>query len=389
MMAETLLEAKDIEVIKGQQPILQVPQWRINGGQTLGIIGPNGAGKSTLLRVLGLIEAPTRGELYWKGEAIGTGPRDGWLGLRRKMATVFQETLLLNTTVYDNVAVGLRFRRLKEAEIRVRVNHWLERLGIAHLARRKAHTLSGGEARRVSLARAWVLDPEIIFLDEPFSDLDRSSRAGLISDLAQLIAKSRTSVVLVTHDFADLPGLVDRVLVLMGGTIRQEGRVREVLGAPTSLEVASFVGVENLIPGQVVEFAAGNPHGRMIISPATAPAIKLASTGLVDREGCFRAGTQVTLCVRSQDVALAPRKGVSNVQAGNGPSGNRVAGTIRRLIPAGGGYRAEIDCGFPLVAWISWTQRDEYGLEVEDQVWCSFSPACLHVIPASSGPASN
>lgn len=379
-MAEMLLEAKEIRVVKGRREILYIPWLKIEAGQTLGIIGPNGAGKSTLLRVLGLIEPPTQGRLYWKGEVVGPANRGDWLRLRRRMATVFQETLLLNDTVYDNVALGLRFRGLKEDEVRTRVNEWLGRLGITHLARRKAHALSGGEARRVSLARAWVLAPEIIFLDEPFSNLDKSSRTVLLSDLAELIGKRQTTVVLVTHDFADLPGLVDRVLVLMHGTIYQEGTVREVLTAPASVEVASFVGIDNLIPGLVLEVMNSNPHRRFLVAPVTAPAAKLVSLDLSDQGRRAETGTKVTLCLRSQDVSLVPWHEAYRSQDATKPDTNRITGVISRLVPTEGGYRVEVDCGFPLVAWVSWTQRDEYCLQPGDRVLCSFSSSCLHIL---------
>nr|NIM18741.1 ATP-binding cassette domain-containing protein [Candidatus Latescibacterota bacterium]NIM66183.1 ATP-binding cassette domain-containing protein [Candidatus Latescibacterota bacterium]NIT01279.1 ATP-binding cassette domain-containing protein [Candidatus Latescibacterota bacterium]NIT38779.1 ATP-binding cassette domain-containing protein [Candidatus Latescibacterota bacterium] len=144
-MAEALLAVEDIEIHYGSASVLKIPSLAVLPGEVLALIGPNGAGKSTLIRVIGLLERPERGQIYFRG--VEVAHRDA-PALRKRIATVFQEPLLLNSTVYENAALGLKLRGLEREAIERRVQPWLERLGISHLVRRRARSLSGGEAQR-------------------------------------------------------------------------------------------------------------------------------------------------------------------------------------------------------------------------------------------------
>ncbi|MBE3580889.1 MAG: ABC transporter ATP-binding protein [Thermoanaerobacteraceae bacterium] len=221
------LRAEGIKVVKGRLQVLAVDEFDIAPGEIWGIIGPNGAGKSTLLHVLSLLERPDEGTVYFDGRPVNWR-RQEIMKLRRQLAVVFQEPLLLNTTVYQNVALGLRFRGVKGPEMGRRVQKWLEILGIAHLALRKPWELSGGEARRVSLARALVLEPQVLLLDEPFVALDAPTRAALLVELRRLLQARGITALFVTHDFTELPLLADRVAVLLEGRIVQTGRPRDI-----------------------------------------------------------------------------------------------------------------------------------------------------------------
>ncbi|GFN21741.1 ABC transporter ATP-binding protein [Thermanaeromonas sp. C210] len=221
------LRAEGIKVVKGRLQVLAVDEFDIAPGEIWGIIGPNGAGKSTLLHVLSLLERPDEGTVYFDGRPVNWR-RQEIMKLRRQLAVVFQEPLLLNTTVYQNVALGLRFRGVKGPEMGRRVQKWLEILGIAHLALRKPWELSGGEARRVSLARALVLEPQVLLLDEPFVALDAPTRAALMVELRRLLQARGITALFVTHDFTELPLLADRVAVLLEGRIVQTGRPRDI-----------------------------------------------------------------------------------------------------------------------------------------------------------------
>ena len=151
-----LITLRNVQVRRGDHLLLDVPSLDLERGELLGVLGPNGSGKSTLASVLALLERPARGEVVFDSKPVDW--RGDILALRRRTAMVLQEPLLFDTTVFDNVCYRLRFRRCPTAELRSRVESWLERLGVAHLAGRSARTLSGGEAQRTSLARALVLD---------------------------------------------------------------------------------------------------------------------------------------------------------------------------------------------------------------------------------------
>ncbi|MBI2321902.1 MAG: ATP-binding cassette domain-containing protein [Chloroflexi bacterium] len=232
------LEVADLRVERAGRAILAVPRLAVEAGEVLAVLGPNGAGKSTLLRCLALLERPTAGAIRFLGRELSW--RDA-VTYRRRTATLFQEPLLLDTTVEQNVATGLRLRGVVGKEITRRVGVWLERLGITLLARRAAHTLSSGEARRVSLARALVLDPEVLFLDEPFAALDVPARAAFARELAALLDAQRTTTVLVTHDRAEVQALADRVAVLLAGEIVELGAVERVFAEPRDPRAAAFL----------------------------------------------------------------------------------------------------------------------------------------------------
>jgi tungstate transport system ATP-binding protein len=149
--------------------VLEIEQLEVQTGEVLAIVGPNGAGKSTLFLALARLLKTQGGEIFFDGRSLG---ELNLLSYRRKIALVLQEALLLDASVKENVALGLKFRGLPTHEIEQRVSLWLKRLNIAHLEERPARRLSGGEAQRVSLARAFVLQPELLLLDEPFTSLD-------------------------------------------------------------------------------------------------------------------------------------------------------------------------------------------------------------------------
>lgn len=180
-----VLLIRDLEVRRGGVAVLDIPEFCIREGEVLSLIGPNGAGKSTLLLVLACLLPRRRGALSFRGDAVEAG--NGLLEYRRRIAMVFQEPLLFDGTVESNVASGLKLRGADRDVIRRTVTECMERFGIGHLTGRHARKLSGGEAQRTSLARAFAVEPEIIFLDEPFSSLDPPTREGLMDDLQRIL----------------------------------------------------------------------------------------------------------------------------------------------------------------------------------------------------------
>jgi tungstate transport system ATP-binding protein len=233
-----LVSLRGIQVQRERRLILEIPELDIARRGVLGVIGPNGAGKSTLALVLAFLERPAQGELQFAGVKVDW--RADVLALRRRTAMVLQEPLLFDSSVFNNVATGLRFRGAPREEIRERVHIWLERLGIGHLAGRSARTLSGGEAQRASLARALVLEPELLILDEPFRAVDPPTREELMADALPLLRDSRATV-LISHDHDESFALSDYLAVMLDGRIAQLARPEEVLTRPASPEIARFI----------------------------------------------------------------------------------------------------------------------------------------------------
>ncbi|MHB8075155.1 ATP-binding cassette domain-containing protein [Desulfosporosinus fructosivorans] len=233
-----MLEAREISWIKDHKAILHNIDFHLFPGECVGLIGPNGSGKSSLLKILAFLETPTSGSLYFQGQSV---PRNVTLSIRRRIAIVFQEPLLLNTRVFENVAIGLKIRSLPKGEIRDRVDFWLEQFGVGHLSKQLARSLSGGEAQRVSLARAFALEPDVLFLDEPFSALDAPTKEGLRNDLGQVFKSTKTTTVLVSHDFKDISHLTNRALILLNGQVMAEGSPSELLKEPQKEEVERFL----------------------------------------------------------------------------------------------------------------------------------------------------
>jgi tungstate transport system ATP-binding protein len=358
-MAETILSVKDLLVKRSEQTVLQVDTLDIQQGEVLAVIGPNGAGKSTLLLVLGRLLEPQSGQVYFRGKPI---EQEDALTYHRRIALVLQEPLLMHQSVFDNVAAGLRFRGYPRAEVKRRTNEWLERLEISQLYNRPAHRLSGGEAQRASLARAFALQPELLLLDEPFSALDAPTRSRLLQDLHALLAQISITTVFITHDLDEALLLGDRVAVLLGGVLRQVGRPQDVFTAPSDGEVASFVGVETVIAGKV----ASSQNGQVIVE---ADGLNLEAVGDIP------IGRQVLFCLRPEDITLSKSNDISVSSARN-----HVHGRITRMTPSGPLVRVVIDCGLPVVALITRGSANDMKLEEGQPVTATFKATAVHLI---------
>lgn len=233
-----LIEIRDLVVERGNRTALTVQSLDIQTGEMLALVGPNGAGKSTLLLALAHLLPMQGGEIRFADRALRE-----WnpLEYRRRLSFVFQDPLLLDLSVADNVALGLKFRGVEMQEVARRTGDWLRLLGIETLAKRRAGELSGGEAHRVSLARALVLDPQLLLLDEPFAALDPPTRARLIDDLSVLLASDHRTTIFVTHDLKEAARLAHRIGIIVGGKLRQVGTARQIKLHPADAEVADFL----------------------------------------------------------------------------------------------------------------------------------------------------
>jgi len=225
-----LVEIKNIEFTANNRTILSVDEFTVHRNEMLGIMGPNGAGKSTLVKILACLQEPTAGELYYEGKKIDTNKVP--LELRRKWAIVLQQSLIFDNDVFQNIAVGLKIRKVPKKIIKEKVEYWMEKLKISHLAKKSGHQLSGGEAQRVNLARALVLEPELLYLDEPFSALDYPTKVQLLKDLQVILKETNITIILISHDINEIRFITDRLAVVVNGEIKQVGPTTEVLANP-------------------------------------------------------------------------------------------------------------------------------------------------------------
>lgn len=226
-MVEPLIAVKDLRLELSGRQIFNIPEFSLEKGEVVALVGPNGSGKSSLLLTLALLQEPTSGTIRFDGKLV---EKNKILLLRRRMALVFQDALLLDTTVRRNLLIALRLRGISGNGTQARVTSWLDRFGVGHLANRKARQLSGGEAQRTSLARAFALEPEVLFLDEPFASLDYPTRVVLLNELGQILKDMNMTTLFVTHDYNEIPYIASKVAVLYEGRIMKSGSIEEVFG---------------------------------------------------------------------------------------------------------------------------------------------------------------
>ena len=360
MSAIPILEARGLRVVRGGSVLVDVPELAIVEGEALSLIGPNGAGKTTLLHALSFLAKPSAGEILFRGRPVGASQSP--LEYRRRLAMVFQEPLLFDTTVIGNVISGLRIRGIDKAEARKSAERQLEIFGITHLRDRSAKTLSGGEAQRTSLARAFAVSPEILFLDEPFASLDPPTRESLVIDLERVLSETNTTTIMATHDRNEALRLSDRIAVMGNGHIAQVDLPQTIINRPVNEFVASFVGTETILEGTV-----GEASGAALLVNIDGGRIEVVGQG--------SPGENVLLFIRPENVTIAVNSAHSKTSARN-----TFQGTVKKIIPQGFFYRVDLSCGFPLVAYVTANALEELGLREEMPVTASVKATSIHFI---------
>jgi iron(III) transport system ATP-binding protein len=257
-MAE--LTVDNLHLTYGDNPILKGVSLTLDRGEVVSLLGPSGSGKTTLLRAVAGLEVPHQGsirigdKLVFDGASGSDVPAEG-----RNLGLVFQSYALWpHKTVFDNVAYGLKLRKIGGAEIKARVTKALEELSLGHLAERFPHQLSGGQQQRVALARALVYNPPVILLDEPLSNLDAKLREEARAWLRELIVTMQLSALCVTHDQSEALAMSDRILLLNNGRIEQQGTPEDMYSNPGTLFTADFMGSNNRLNGRVAEVGGGH-----------------------------------------------------------------------------------------------------------------------------------
>ena len=326
-------------------------------GETFVILGPSGAGKSVLLETLAGFYLPDHGRICIDAREVTAAPPEA-----RRLGFMVQDYALFpHLTVEQNIRFGLQHSGHSRNSPQ-RLQELLARFGLTALATRKITHLSGGEQQRVALARALATDPALFLFDEPLSALDAHTRDTLRDELKSLLHQFGVTAIYVTHDQGEALVLADKLAVLREGALVQIGTPAEIFNSPVDEFVASFVGVETVLAGEIV--AASNGLVRLAIGDQELDALDKGVTGI---------GRQVLACIRPEDVTLARPATDSGV-------GNRFPARVVAVAPLGPLFRVALDAGFPLVAYVTKHSVLELGLSPGERIVATIRATDVHLI---------
>ena len=321
----------------------------VEPGELVVLVGPNGAGKSTLIRAIAGLQAIDGGRVALDGDLLDDPSSGRFVPAReRSIGVMFQERLLFDhMSVVDNVAFGVRSRATRRRDAHDTAMRWLERLGLAELAKLRPPQLSGGQAQRVALGRALAFEPRLLLLDEPFAALDATTRVEVRRDLRRHLATLDIPRVIVTHDPIDAITLADRIVVIEAGHVTQVGGPDEVRARPRSSYVADLIGV-NLLRGTLRDGAIELPeHQCIAVVESTVPSGPVTAT-------------------------IHPRAITLHREQPSGSARNVWATTIDDLDDEGDRIRVRVGAPVPLVVEITPAAQVELALRPGSPVWISF-----------------
>jgi len=337
--------------------VLKDISFRAQSGEIFVLVGPNGAGKTTLLRILDLLEEPTSGRILFDGTSINYFTKDK-ATLRRRIGMVFQQTVLFNMSVFNNVAYGLNVRGENKKGTEQRVKAALELMQLRGFEHRNALALSGGEAQRVALAQALVTEPELLLLDEPTANLDPRNVSIIEEALSRVNQERKTTMIMATHNMFQAENLAHRVAVLNEGRIERIGTFQEIFGTPSKFLV-DFARLENVFSG---------------ISKVTEEGTSLVDVGdEMHVEAAFEKTGNVTIYVRPEDIVLSTRPLVSSAR-------NTFEGRIVQISDLGPVMKLKVRAGKDFVVQITRRSFKEMQLNVDSKIFIAFKASSVNTI---------
>jgi len=342
----------------GSVPALEDISLSVRHGEFLTLLGPSGCGKTTLMKIIAGLIAPTIGDVIVRGQRVNDLPP-----YQRDVSLMFQNYALFpHKTVFDNIAFGLKYRGVKKADRADPVRRILELVRLPGMDSRYPHQLSGGQQQRIALARSLVVNPAVLLLDEPLSNLDQKLRVGMRVELKQIQESAQVTFVFVTHDQNEALALSDRIVVMNKGHILQVGTPKEIYERPTSRFVADFIGQSNFFNGAIVDYSNANLKFRT--NSGVELTIK-APTAVVPTHG--RAVVQV----RAEHVRLQTEEPTDE---------NRFRGTVERVVYEGTVviYRLRLAQGDPLTVSAPGKAQT---IDTGATVWVSFAASDCVLVP--------
>jgi molybdate/tungstate transport system ATP-binding protein len=317
------------------------------------ILGPSGSGKTMLLELVAGMWAPDSGKIYLNKQEVSSAPLE-----KRGVGFVYQNYMLFpHKTVFENIAFGLNMKKKDKNEIKNRVTEIMNLFGISHLADRLPRTLSGGEQQRTALARALIISPKVLLMDEPLSALDRKTRADLMDQMKDIQKNFNTTLIHVTHNFDEALMLADRIAIMKNGKISQVGTSTEIFRQPADKFVADFVGSENIIEG---------------IAKKDGEKLTLIDTGNICIYSTEPKRGHVHITIRPEDIILSTKRVETSAR-------NVFKGEIKKIIDTGALIKLTIDVGEPIVVFLTRQSFLDMELNIGKSVWTYFKATAVHV----------
>jgi tungstate transport system ATP-binding protein len=349
-----VVEAQNLFKEYSGRGVLEDISFRVQNGEIFVLVGPNGAGKTTLLRILDLLEEPTKGKFLFDGASTARSAREK-AALRRRVSMVFQQTVLFNMSVFDNVAYGLKVRGENGADVEKRVRETLERVQLRGFEHKNALALSGGEAQRVALAQALITEPELLLLDEPTANLDPRNVSIIEEALSRVNRERRTTMIMATHNMFQAEYLAHRVAVFNEGKIEMIGTFRGIFGKPSKF-LQGFARLENVFSG----VSKLSQEGTSIIDVGEGLRIEATFTKIGD----------VTFYVPPEDIFLSTSQLVSSAR-------NTFEGRIMQISDFGPVVKLKVKAGKDFTVQITKKSFNEMQLNIDSRVFLTFKASSV------------
>ena len=362
-MSDSIVELKGVSKRFGDYQALEEIDLAIQNGEFLTLLGPSGCGKTTILRLISGLERPDTGRIYINGQDITDWPPE-----HRHLNMVFQSYALFpHMSVHDNIAFGLRCKKIPKDEVEERVTEILRIVKLTKLANRKPHQLSGGQQQRVAIARAVVNNPLVLLLDEPLSALDYNLRKDMQVELKQLQRRLGVTFIFVTHDQEEALSMSDRVAVMNEGKIEQLGTPRDVYEEPANLYVAEFIGETNIFTTKVIR------RGDKKIIEVDIEDKRFKFKNKRD----FKARQEVYVIVRPEDLAVWREEEIDD-------TGGMLPGTVEQVIYKGSTVelKVRLESNKRIYATEFFNEDDEHlDYKIGAEVWVNWIPGWEVILP--------